>query len=81
MDEGFLVTILGKVVPRERVVRKVLGDEGSRTSEESRAKAGVLEIDLLGAWEEMGLDSGWSNEVRVAVFVQSGERGDGDGDN
>ncbi len=78
IDEGFLITILGKVVPRKRVVRKILSVEGNRTlGEEGKAKAGVLEIDLLGAWKEIGLDSGWSNEVRVGVFIHSEKRKDG----
>ncbi|ERF71673.1 hypothetical protein EPUS_00662 [Endocarpon pusillum Z07020] len=81
VEEGFLVTILGKVVPRERVERKILGDAGCRTEEDdSKAKAGVLEIDLLGAWKDMGLESRWSNEVSVGVFIHSGMGKEGDGD-
>ena len=29
----------------------------------------VLEVDVERAWKEMGLDSGWSNEVSLEVFV------------
>lgn len=28
----------------------------------------VLEIDLEAAWEEMGLEAGWSNEVELKVY-------------
>jgi len=30
----------------------------------------VLEIDIETAWKEMGLDSGWSNEINVDVFIK-----------
>lgn len=65
IDDGFLVEISGRVVPRARV-RRVLTEPGAV---EGEGKGGVLEIDLLGAWRDMQLDSGWSNEVRVGVFV------------
>jgi len=28
----------------------------------------VLDIDIESAWDEMGLESGWSNEVEVKVY-------------
>jgi hypothetical protein len=31
----------------------------------------VLEIDLKTAWKEMGLDSGWSNEVAVKIYLNA----------
>ena len=36
----------------------------------SEASSLVLEIDIETAWNEMGLDSGWSNEVSVDVFIK-----------
>jgi hypothetical protein len=30
----------------------------------------VLEIDVEKAWNEMGLKSGWSNEVEVKVYIK-----------
>jgi hypothetical protein len=70
IDDEFLVTILGKVVPRERVWKRGLGMEGGEDGGEAGDHAGVLEVDVLGAWRDMGLDSGWSNEVTVGVFMQ-----------
>lgn len=75
VDDDFLVTILGQVVPRGRVKRGSLvsGEEGSIDGDgdvKAESKAGVLEIDVLGAWKDMKLDSGWSNEVTVGVFIQ-----------
>ena len=51
-----LITILGKVVPEHTVSL-------------SKSNPKVLEIDLERAWKEMGLDSGWSNEVAVKIFI------------
>lgn len=51
--DNFLVTLLGQVVPVEFV--KLRND--------------VVEVDVEGAWDAMGLDAGWSNEVRVTVLV------------
>ncbi|EAW10291.1 putative raffinose synthase protein Sip1 [Aspergillus clavatus NRRL 1] len=55
--KNFMVTILGKPVPRKTVWTE--GGEHAR----------VLAIDVLGAWNAMGLNSGWSNEVWVQVFL------------
>ena len=35
----------------------------------SETSSSVLELDIEEAWNEMGLDSGWSNEVNVDVFI------------
>lgn len=51
-----LVTIQGKVIPEHTV-------------SVSKSDPKVLEIDLATAWEEMGLESGWSNEVGVKIFI------------
>jgi len=56
IESGFLVTILGKVIPRHTVLI-------------SAANPKVLEIDVERAWTEMELDSGWGNEVTVRVFL------------
>ena len=29
----------------------------------------VLQVDIKRAWNEMGLDGGWSNEVPVEIFI------------
>lgn len=57
MKEHFLVTIHNRAIPVHTV----------RVSETSPF---VLEIDLETAWKEMSLDSGWSNEVGVDVFIK-----------
>lgn len=54
---NFMVMILGRPVP-QRTVWKEGGDD-----------ARVLAIDLVESWRTMKLDSGWSNEVFVQVFV------------
>lgn len=78
IDDDFLVTILGQVVPRDRVKKRSLisatesasGDgDAEGDVEGSEKQAAILEIDVLGAWKEMKLHSGWSNEVGVEVFV------------
>jgi Raffinose synthase or seed imbibition protein Sip1 len=33
------------------------------------AENSVLEVDVQGAWEDLKLDAGWSNEVTVDIFV------------
>ena len=72
IDDDFLVTLLGQVVPRKRVTKRSLApkDGGRNGDERAEMEAGVLEVDVLGAWKELGLDSGWSNEVTVGVFIQ-----------
>ncbi|OOF97924.1 glycoside hydrolase family 36 protein [Aspergillus carbonarius ITEM 5010] len=57
IEDNFMVTILGKPVPR-KTVRKEGGDESK-----------VLAVDILAAWKEMGLQAGWSNDVLVEIFV------------
>ncbi|KAH1492885.1 hypothetical protein LV164_004824 [Aspergillus fumigatus] len=54
---NFMVTIRGRAVPRKTVWK------------EGGAHAKVLAVDVQAAWKAMGLDSGWSNEVLVQVFV------------
>ena len=54
---NFMVMILGQPVPQKTVWKE--GGEG----------ANVLAIDVLAAWKAMKLDSGWSNEVFVQVYV------------
>jgi hypothetical protein len=53
-----LITMLGRVIPEHTV-------------SVSRSDTKVLEIDLETAWKEMGLDSGWSNEVAVKIFINA----------
>jgi hypothetical protein len=52
-----MVMIQGKPIPQKTVWKE--GGEDSN----------VLAIDVLTAWKTMKLDSGWSNEVFVQVFV------------
>ncbi|GAB7358368.1 hypothetical protein MBLNU230_g2438t1 [Neophaeotheca triangularis] len=56
LEKDFMVMIFGKPVPVHCVgVSKTSGQ--------------VLEIDVAAAWEEMGEDAGWNNEVSLEVFV------------
>ncbi|KAH8703291.1 putative raffinose synthase protein Sip1 [Talaromyces proteolyticus] len=54
IDEHVMVMVSGLAVPRRTVWKD--GDK-------------VLAIDVLHAWTSLGLDAGWSNEVRVQVFI------------
>ncbi|KAI9807894.1 MAG: hypothetical protein M1825_005200 [Sarcosagium campestre] len=56
IDDDILVTIQGKVVPRE-TVRK------------SDKVGSVLELDIERAWHQMDINAGWSNEVFVEVLI------------
>lgn len=55
---SFMVMISGRAIPRETVWKE--GDD---------ADARILAIDVLAAWNAMGLKPGWSNEVSVQVFL------------
>ncbi|KXG53729.1 Aldolase-type TIM barrel [Penicillium griseofulvum] len=57
IEQNFMVMILGRPIPRNTVWKQD-GENGN-----------VLAIDVLAAWESMKLDSGWSNEAFVQVFV------------
>ncbi|KAJ5764526.1 Aldolase-type TIM barrel [Penicillium manginii] len=57
INRNFMVMILGKPIPPRTVWKD--GGENSK----------VLAIDVLGAWKCMKLDSGWSNEALIQVFV------------
>lgn len=54
--DDVMVLLSGRAVPLYTVTA---GEEGA-----------VLEIDIKRAWEEMGLEAGWGNEIGVEVFVR-----------
>ncbi|KAJ3488872.1 hypothetical protein NLG97_g6108 [Lecanicillium saksenae] len=56
IDDNFMVSIFGHPVPRHTV--KISSSADS-----------VLEVDVQTAWKELGLDSGWSNELEVTINV------------
>ena len=56
MDD-FMIMILGKPIPPARVYKDQKG-EGK-----------VLAVDVQGAWDDMGLDAGWSNEVSIDILM------------
>ncbi|KAL1879955.1 hypothetical protein VTK73DRAFT_6535 [Phialemonium thermophilum] len=53
IEDHFLATIQGQPIP-PHTVRK--------------ANETVVEIDIETAWKEMGLESGWSNEVELKLY-------------
>lgn len=57
IDRNFMVMILGKPIPAS-TVWKVGGEDST-----------MLAIDVLAAWKSMKLDSGWSNEALIQVFL------------
>lgn len=54
IDKHVMVLISGLAVPRETVWKD---------------RDNVLAVDVLQAWKALKLDAGWSNEVRVQVFI------------
>jgi hypothetical protein len=61
--ENMMVLIQGQAVP-EKLVR--VSSEGI---EEAQPGAQVVEVDVQGAWKQMELEPGWSNEVGVEIFI------------
>ncbi|PGH34935.1 hypothetical protein GX50_02286 [[Emmonsia] crescens] len=59
IEKDFMVMLSGRAVPMCTVQMQPAGDDGQK----------VLAIDVAAAWKEMGLVSGWSNEVVVQVFM------------
>lgn len=54
--DALMITILGKVIPVHTITV-------------SKADEHVLEIDVEKAWKELELESGWSNEVEVKIYI------------
>jgi hypothetical protein len=54
--DNLMITIQGKVLP-------------VHTINVSKFSEFVLEIDVVKAWKELELDSGWSNEVEVKIYI------------
>ncbi|KAL1965889.1 hypothetical protein VTN77DRAFT_5022 [Rasamsonia byssochlamydoides] len=57
IDQHVIILISGQPIPRQTVWKD--GGEHSK----------VLAVDVLRAWKALRLDSGWSNEVAVQIFV------------
>ncbi|KAI0023720.1 glycoside hydrolase family 36 protein [Xylariomycetidae sp. FL0641] len=55
VERDFMVTIQGQPIP-------------AHTVSANKTDTHILDIDVESAWEEMDLDSGWSNEVLVKVY-------------
>ncbi|GAB1310561.1 Raffinose synthase Sip1 [Madurella fahalii] len=55
VEDDFMVTIQGQPIPPHTVSV----NEGDRH---------LLNVDIETAWREMGLESGWANEVQVKVY-------------
>ncbi|KAL4922925.1 glycoside hydrolase superfamily [Aspergillus aurantiobrunneus] len=54
IDEHFMVLVSGRPVPRKTVWKE---------------NGKILAIDVKEAWREMGLETGWSNEVHISVLL------------
>ena len=54
----FMVTIRDQPIP-------------PHTVSVSTSDSHVLEVDIGKAWEEMGLKSGWSNDIEVKVYFST----------
>ncbi|PYH78411.1 glycoside hydrolase [Aspergillus uvarum CBS 121591] len=68
INGNFMVTILGKPVPRKTVWKVEAAEEEGEGGGKDGAR--VLAVDVLAAYKEMGLRPGWSNEVLVEIFVR-----------
>ncbi|KAH6853927.1 glycoside hydrolase superfamily [Chaetomium sp. MPI-CAGE-AT-0009] len=55
VNDDFMVTIQGQPIP-------------PHTASVSKQDERVLDVDIEAAWNEMGLESGWANEVQVKVY-------------
>lgn len=69
IQNDFFAIMKGKGVSGEFVRR---GKEEEGEAGGGGGKGGVLELDVEGAWDAMGLEVGWGNEVDVEVFVRLG---------
>ena len=73
VDRDILVLLEGRVVPRS-CVRVSASPEGlvnaSKEMEEAEERAGeVVCVDIQKAWNEMDLKDGYSNIVRIEMFL------------
>lgn len=59
VEKNFMVTLMGEAIPAHTV----------RKEDKKENQAQVLEIDVLTAWKEMDLSSGWNNEVSVQIYM------------
>ena len=66
LEDDLLVVMKGQIVPVGRVS---VGEEGVGGGD-----AVVVEVDVLGAWDELGLDAGWNNEVGVRGLFATNSR-------
>jgi hypothetical protein len=55
IEDDFMVTIQGQPIP-------------PHTVSVNKQDKHVLDVDIEAAWNEMGLKSGWANEVQVKVY-------------
>jgi hypothetical protein len=55
IERDFIATIQGQPIP-------------PHTASVNKADQCVLEVDIEAAWNEMGLEARWSNEVEVKVY-------------
>jgi hypothetical protein len=58
IERDFMVTIQSQPVPPHTVTI-------------DKRDAHVLAVDIETAWKEMGLSSGWSNEVEVKIYFDA----------
>ncbi|KAL2786999.1 glycoside hydrolase superfamily [Aspergillus keveii] len=54
IDDDLMILISGRPVPRKTVWK----EDGK-----------VLAVDLVEAWEALGLEAGWSNELRLSIYL------------
>jgi hypothetical protein len=65
--DDLMITVKGQVIPQGRV--KITAEGVDATKGDEYSKAGILEVDVEGAWNDLKLDAGWSNEVNVEIIL------------
>ncbi|KAK5949185.1 hypothetical protein OHC33_009726 [Knufia fluminis] len=70
VGEDLLVLMHGRVIPQERVTITTAGlTRPPRHTPEESAKVGMIQIDVEGAWDDLGLEAGWNNEIGVEMYI------------
>jgi hypothetical protein len=70
MTVGIYISTLPKISFKESMMIMILGKAlPVHTISVSKFDGHILEIDVETAWKELELDSGWSNEVEVKIYI------------
>lgn len=66
---GIYISSLPSLSLKDTVIATIQGQPiPFHTASVSKSDEHIMELDIEAAWNEMGLESGWANEVEVKVF-------------